>query len=423
MSRCTIRDQRGFNLVELLWAMVMVAIFLPAILKLAGALNMQSQVSNQSFQIRMLATQIKQNAKLIMDSAMTTCSQSMSTACVNDGWGWRDLHCQNTSPFPVFTIAPSNTLTYNIDTANFTTTVNTIINNIGTYCTHTSTTATTIQFNCASLKVLGIQYQTSSGPTANTVANTVKVFSTPHTNATTADFLNFLNFPTAVYIQYNKYLSNTGSTIAHTDMTNASSDPNNGAFMLDMTDLFLDRVKKTRDNMLTLDATLRNYSIGAMTSEFQNVPPNGLAGNDTFFVPWIWQALASSVANSKTLCNNASCGSFSSGVQWANDGQTATVPDVWLLLIQNLSLNTSYAIDAFGNPLRISLIANGCTGDVSSCSTTQTPPPIPQSGYLTAMQSAGYTARPPYFTLIVSPLCTSNSSYPDYCRWSVTHPN
>src|SRR5208337_1570392 len=90
------------------------------------------------------------------------------------------------------------------------------------------------------------------------------------------------------------------------------------AYKMDMTDLYLDRVKKTRDNLIALDAALRGYAIGQMVSEFENVPPNGLASQDVFFVPWIWQVLASTQANTLTLCNNSTtCTSIVSGSQWA----------------------------------------------------------------------------------------------------------
>ncbi len=417
-------NQRGLSTVEIMMTLAVMATVMPTVFMLVQSYRSQAQVSKQSYQVQMLATEIKQNAKLIMDAAIIECSQSLSTAYANDGWGWRDPNCQNTSPFPSYNITSHN-LVYYLDTANFGSTVTNIINNIGTYCSYVSQGVTNVVFNCSSLGVTGIQYQTASGPTSNVAANTVDPFTVPHTNGTNADFLNFLNnnFPSAVYIQYNIYLSDTGNTIQRNDMTGAPGDPNNGAYMGDMTDLYLDRVKKQTDMLSSLDTALRNYGIGVMTAEFQGAAIGGLASADSFFVPWMWQALASSQSNSLTVCNTTICGNFTSGAQWATAAQTATVPDVWLLLIQNLGLNTTYTIDAWGNPLRISLISNGCVNDVTACSTVNTAPLIPTSGYLAAIAAAGYLPRPSYLSLIVSPLCTANSTFPKFCRWSVGPPN
>ncbi len=429
-------SQNGFSLVELALALAIMAVILAPTLKLINNYTTRTQVSNQQYKVAMLANAIKSNAKLIMDASMTECtnintSTTLANFTNNFGWGWRHSLCQNTSPFPVYTIA-TNILTYNIDTANFSSQVNSIINNTTSYCPYVSQTATTITFNCAGLKITNLQYQTQTSgpgntatPANNTAADTINIFTGPHTANTNADFLNSQDFPSAVFIAYNEYLSNIGGTISHYDMTNAQTNVALFAYKLDMTDLYLDRVKKTRDNLIALDAALRGYAIGQMTSEFENVPPNGLASQDVFFVPWIWQVLATTQANTLTLCNNATtCTSIASGTQWATAAQVSGYNNSWLLIIPNLmSSNWVYDSDAFGNPLTIIPIANGCTGNVSGCLPATNVPPLPQGSYLTAMVTATYTPRPPYSSLIVSPLCTSNASYPDFCRWTVVYPN
>ncbi|MGD0282549.1 MAG: prepilin-type N-terminal cleavage/methylation domain-containing protein [Dissulfurispiraceae bacterium] len=442
------RSSSGFSLIEMSLALVIMSIILAASFKLINTYTMQTNVNQQGYYISLLAQAIKNNARLIMDAAMTECTQFMTTSYSNDYWGWRDSHCQNTSPFPAYNIS-TKVLTYNIDTANFASTVSTIIYNINPSCAYTGQTATTVTFNCAPLGITGLQYQTSVYPAANTYANTgcpsgtpncnrpgivssaaswggtTVTFSPPNTTGANSDFLNFLDFPSSVWIQYNEYLSNTGQTVSHNDMLNGSN-PGVYAYSLNMTDLYLDREKKSRDNLVVLDAALRGYAIGNMTSEFENVPPNGLSSKDTFFVPWIWQALATTQPNTLTLCNNSTtCSSIASGAQWATASQAGSFADVWLLLTQNLmSSNLTYAADAFGNPLRIVPVNNGCTGNVSGCVPSTNLPPLPQQNYLTAMSSAGYAPRPPYASLIVSPLCTGGTTtYPDWCRWTVVYPN
>ena len=425
------RNNKGFSLIEMSLSLVIMSVLLAAVFKLYNTYSMQTTVAQQSYNITSLGTQIEYNAKLILDAAMLECT-NITTATANDGWGWRSSLCQNTSPFPTYTIA-TNLLTYNIDTANFANTVNTIIANIGPYCSYGGQNATQVTFNCSNLAITGIQYQTTSSgpggtatPASNTSADTVNIFATPHTNATNADFLNLLDFPSAMFIQYTETLTNTGATISHYDMINATTNIPNKAYTQNFTDLYLDRMKKTRDNLLTLDAALRGFAISSMTSEFENVPPNGLASKDVFFVPWIWEVLAATQANSLTLCNNATtCSAILSGAQWATAAQTTSFADVWLLITQNImSSNLVYAIDAFGDPLRIIPISNGCTGNVSACVPTTNTPPAPQGTYLTALTTASFTPRPPYTSLIVSPLCTANGiTYPDFCRWTVVYPN
>lgn len=421
----------GFSLIEMSLALVIMSIILAASFKLINTYTMQTNVNRQSYNISSLANAIKENAKLIMDASMIICT-NITNAYSNDAWGWRHTSCLNTSPFPIYNIT-TNLLTYSIDTANFSSQVNSIINNISPCCPFSSQTGTTVSFSCSGLGINGLQYQTlASGPgnTAtpanNTRANTVNIFPTPHANATNTDFLNFLDFPSAVYIQYTETLSNSGATIAHYDMINAQANVPNFAYRLDMTDLYLDRVKKTRDDLITLDAALRGYAIGAMTSEFENVPPNGLSSKDVFFVPWIWQVFATTQGGTAILCDNSTtCDSIASGVQWATPGQTATYADVWMLITTNLmSSNLMYVGDAFGNPLRIVPIANGCTGDVSGCVPSANTPPVPQGSYLAVLTAANYAPRPPYTSLIVSPLCTGGTTtYPDWCRWTVVYPN
>ncbi len=425
------RSSSGFSLIETSLALVIMSIILAASFKLINTYTMQTNVNQQAYNISSLANAIKENAKLIMDASMTVCA-NITNAYSNDAWGWRHTSCLNTSPFPIYNVT-TNLLTYNIDTANFSSQVNSIVTNISPYCPFSSQATTTVSFSCAGLAITGLQYQTlASGPgntatpSNNTEANTVNIFPVPHTNATNADFLNFLDFPTAVYIQYMETLSNSGQTISHYDMINDQSNVPNFAYRLDMTDLYLDRVKKTRDNMITLDAALKGYAIGNMTSEFENVPPNGLASKDVFFVPWIWQALAATQKNSLTLCSDAAtCSSIVSGAQWATAAQSATFADVWVLITANLmSSSLVYVVDAFGNPLRLLPLANGCTGDVSGCVPSTNTPPLPQQNYLAAMVSASYTPRPPYTALIVSPLCMTNpTTYPDWCRWTVVYSN
>ena len=425
------RSSFGFSLIEMSLALVIMSIILAASFKLINTYTMQANVNQQAYNISSLANAIKENAKLIMDASMTVCT-NITNAYSNDVWGWRHTSCLNTSPFPIYNIT-TNLLTYNIDTANFSSQVNSIIVNISPYCPFSSQTATTVSFSCSGLVITGLQYQTlTSGPgntatpESNTGANTVNIFPTPHINATNTDFLNFLDFPSAVYIQYTETLSNSGATISHYDMINAQSNVPNFAYRLDMTDLYLDRVKKTRDNLITLDAALRGYAIGAMTSEFENVPPNGLSSKDVFFVPWIWQVLATTPGGTAILCDNSTtCDSIASGAQWATAEQSATYADVWMLITTNLmSSNLMYVCDAFGNPLRIVPIANGCAGDVSGCVPSTNTPPVPQSSYLTALTTVNYAPRPPFTSLIVSPLCTGDlTTYPDWCRWTVVYPN
>src|SRR5208337_3507635 len=253
------RSSFGFSLIEMSLALVIMSIILAASFKLINTYTMQTNVNQQAYNISSLANAIKENAKLIMDASMTVCT-NITAAYSNDGWGWRHTSCLNTSPFPIYNIR-TNLLTYNIDTANFSSQVNSIITNISPYCPFSSQTATTVSFSCSGLAITGLQYQTlTSGPgnTAtpanNSGANTANIFPTPHTNATNADFLNFLDFPSAVYIQYTETLSNSGATISHYDMLNAQTNVPNFAYRLDMTDFYLDRVKKTRDNLITLDA-------------------------------------------------------------------------------------------------------------------------------------------------------------------------
>lgn len=412
----------GFSLIEMSLVLVIMAIVLTASVKLINAYRMQTEAGYQSYQISSLANAVRENAKLVLDAAATVCTQ-ITFSSPNDGWGWRHSLCLNTSPFPVLDTATS-ILTYHIDTANFAGTVFSIINNIGPYCTYAGKTESALTFNCSALNITGMQYQTLTGPTNNAAANTVNIFTTPHTSGTNTDFLNFLNFPSALYIQY-KELLNTGQTVSHYDMINAQTNAANFAYKLDLTDLYLDRVKKTRDGLITLDAALRGYAISAMTSEFENAAPAGLNSRDTFFVPWAWQFLASSPANAGILCNNSTtCSSITAHTVWAQAADVATFAQAWILILGNLlSSNLTFAADAFGDPLRILPIANNCSGDVSGCTPAQNTPPLPQGNYLAAMSANNYSPRPPYDGLIVSPLCTSNASYPDFCRWIVVYPN
>ncbi len=427
-------DNRGFSMVELSLALLIMTIIVAASVRMINALTAQTQVNTQQYKIAMLANSVKSNAKLIMDAAGTVCT-AITTAYANDGWGWRHALCQNTSPFPVYNIT-TNILTYRIDTANFGNTVNSILNNTGNYCPFVAETATTVTFNCSGLNITGIQYQTlmsgaanAATPGSNAAANTVDIFAPPHTNSTNADFLNFLDFPSAVFIQYKEVFSNVGSTISHYDMINAQTNVVNFAYKLDFTDLAFDRQKKTRDGLVNLTTALSTYASGTMVQEYENVAPNGLGNADTAFVPWVWQGLATTQAGSTVLCaDSTTCSAIVSGTQWATAAQTSTFAKAWLLVTTNLlSSNTSYIADAFGNPLRIIVMANGCTGDVSACTPAgpagSNPPPKAQGTYLTSMTTASYTPRPPYASLIVSPLCTGTSSYPDFCRWSVVYSN
>lgn len=431
MSRSANRS--GFTFIEMAIAMALMSLVLAGAWRLINSYNMQSRSNNQAYKISMLANAIKSNAKVILDAAGTVCT-NITSSTSNDVWGWRNASCVNTSPFPVYNIS-TNVLTYNMDTANFANAVNTVINTVGQYCSYTGQTATTVTFNCSALLVTGLQYKTSVYPVVNTYTTTPGIVSSlnganvtfipPHNSNSSADFLNFLDFPSAVYIQYNQYLSNTGSTVNHNDMLNGPN-PLNYAYQLDLTDLYLDRVKKTRDSLIALDAALRGYGISKMTSEFENVPPGGLSSKEVFFIPWIWQVLASTQADTLTLCNNSTtCSSIVSGSQWATSAQVATYADAWVLITTNLmTSNLAYTADAFGNPLRIVPLSNGCTGDVSAClANNNGQPPLPEQNYLSTMVSSGYAPRPPYTSLMVSPLCTSNAAYPDFCRWTVVYPN
>ncbi len=425
MSRCA--GRKGFSLIEVIMALTVMAIVMGAVIKVINAYNTQTNVSTQQYQVAMLATAIKSNAKLILDAAGTVCT-AITTAYANDGWGWRHPLCQNTSPFPVYAIA-TNVLTYNIDTGNFASTVNSIISDITPYCPYLATTATTVTFSCAGLGVTGLQYQTSTGPTTNTFANTENIFTTPHTNNTNADFLNFLDFPTAVFIQYTEFLTGSGTTITRNDMLNGA-DMSKHAYTLNLTDLYFDRAKKTRDNLQNLSYALTSYASATMVAEVENVTPNGLSAQDTAFVPWIWQSMATTQAGTLVLCaDSTTCAVIAPGTQWASAGQTSSFAMAWLLVSANLlSSNLAYVSDAFGNPLRLILISNGCTGDVSGCGVTgpsgTNPPPNPQGSYLAAMITAGYAPRAPWSSLIVSPLCTgAPDPAHDFCRWGPVYPN
>lgn len=391
------KEQRGFTLTEILIGMMVFFLLSYGLYRSYLFFQMRSDSIEVRNALERFASGIMKNYSLIMEVFEPVCT-NVDAGATDDGWGWKHTDCSSTSPLPYWD-ADGRRLVYSLDLSSLDASQaqslkDQVSSNLYPLCFYDEESEeNTLQFVCDGLVwIRDVYYRTP-------YSGDVGTFHTPGTE------LDFLNFPTALVVEYSRKIRTSGETVDE-------------VYEVNLGDLYLYSVNRSREKMKRLVDTLRQYAQTRIVAEFQNPYPDGLRSGDDFFIPWHWQGFGSSIYET---CTDDSCSNLQDPNKWVRS--FLGFADVWVRILNNLfGGDTSLIVDGFGNPMRLIPIANGCDVDLTLCSFNNGVPPFPGPDY-------DYVVKPPFVSYVVSVVCLSPTNpytgerVPDWCRMPVVYGN
>ena len=331
---------------------------------------------------------LKHSFEQIIDTFEPVCSNITSDA--QDKWGWGHSNCKNTSPLPIY--ANTSIIKYKLDLNNLTSAkanslVNFIVQSFAPYCSLNKKTSSSLELFCPYTR--NLQYDLGGGLVASA-----------HTTGSDID-------PNIV----------PSFTLTYRRLTSYGSGYEDQKFNGNFANVYAKRRNFTLEKFNTVRATLKKFYQQKLALEIENPPDTGLSSTSDEFVPWFWESFGDKKTDvwSKTcdLKGGDTCTNLDTSDIWRKNLNAGGL--FWRRLKANLlSGETKYAIDGFGNEVRIYPILKQCTNnDITTCSVTS--PPVPKIDYFNE-----YT--PPYTTALFINTCKDKSvSALDYCRMYISY--
>lgn len=394
-----IRQRKGFTLIEMALSLAIMALISLALYRWSDSVADDTMVKQEYLNAYRFEAGIKDSMVAILDTFEGTCGNIASDATTSMAWGWGSSSCANTSPLPR---RSGNNLIYDINLGSLSAGLqaslkNKIISAYAPMCRFSSSNTTSLTLSCGPT-FTGFQYDTTSG--------LVNQYHTP------GGTFNMLDTPTPVLTITRSYTQ--GST------TEAKT------YRLNLSDVWQQRLAYSTMKMEAVAKMLKNQYNMKLAKEVSNTSPTGLNSVDDELIPWHWTAFGDNAATAATtVCSkNTStgvCDNLNTNNIWRSTTGDALL---WRRFITGLASGEyKYAVDGFGNPLRLYPIItqrNGAT-DLSTC--TVTAPTSPREPY-----AISATVKPPYGSVIYNAVssggvnCANLSTQaPAACRYTIIY--
>ncbi|MEM1724825.1 MAG: hypothetical protein QXW71_03510 [Thermoplasmata archaeon] len=405
---------KGFSIIEVVIGIVLfMSIFLGFIYVYFGIKN---SLRNDEIRLRayFIANGIKEMARKIIDYYRPICSQVTTNTDLR--WGWLHPNCNNIIIFPILN---NNTLTYTYNelilgsrASDF---KNEFISLFGKYCKLNFQT-NQVQITCPDF--IGFYYCVRDD--CNIKSN---LSQSVHTAGTSYNYVT--NVIKSLVIEFDE-LGLRGQIAVQRRVGNTQEY--NKPLFIDFSDFYYERNIKNMKIMLDIYNTLKKYEVIKRIGEIKQGFPNGLLETDDFYIPWVYQITASNKTNAETLCSVSSCSNLQNNSFWNRNISNTNMYYFLNNLISFYLGDSSYLVDAYGNPLGLELLI-----DRTKCSKLFSPkdpsnpnncirlanPPYPQPNYASIV-----TFRPPFVGYVYSEFCfdLTNRQY-DSCRMPIVYSN
>lgn len=420
-SKALVRVRRGgFSLLELSLSMAVVTLLIAGLYWFFTALNVSVENSKKRADLVRLAEGIKKSAKLIVEVYTPYCTTGITNR--NFGWGWRKSGCDTVRVFPVLN---GNTLTFEfnesiLSAADKNRLKSEIRSYFADFCVVDDSVANKITVTCSEFD--GIYYCPATATDCN---DSTQLVNSVHTPGNSYNYVN--NRITSLVVEYTERGRRGVGGIQH--RVGAANDFEKPAF-LDFGDFYREMDQRNYKKFVDVYNALKRYEVTRRVTEMKNTAPAGLDELSDYFVPWVYQITASSSANAYAVCDdptNSNCDNLHSNNYWNRTvGATDMYEFLHRIVDYLLGGDTSYFVDAWGNPIGVELLVNpnACRtlykpGMASNCIRISNPP-YPQKDYDTVFT----TVRPPYLGYIYSEFCNDlDDASQTACRMPVVYAN
>lgn len=367
--------RKGFTLLELGITLGLIAIIYISFLKGLSAVREDARTAGEIAYYSDFEQAFKKAFIASLDTAEQQCTNNVTSDAINN-WGWSDLSCTKSDPFPTFQATggtQDRILIWNFDFSGAAGSPGNNLRNIiktsfAGICPLVSETSTKLTLRCSNL--LAVQYDSGSG----------FVNGTPKATLGGGTRIDPILVP-SVRIQYERH-STLGKTITPVN------------FDFTMNDVYTLRQVYSRSKINQIRKNLFQFHKSQIFAEVGNPPASGLHSMDDEFIPWFWEALRPSTqTGTSPLCTLAGNSCSNLGSWWRTTAPTGRGAYMRSIISLFFSGDSRFYVDGFGNGLYLYPFTGQCTtADFATC--TVTPPPIPAKSYVTG------SFRPPYSSVL-----------------------
>lgn len=381
--------RNAFVLQELVIAFVILGLVLTAAIQMLRESKENVHRAKEYDTYYTIESGIKTSFENVIDAFAPVCANISNDAQAS--WGWGHAQCNKTSPLPIYVATSKIRYQLNLNqltAANRSMLVNEIVDAFSPYCTLDAQTNTTLDLFCPYVR--NLQYDIAGG--VNASAHTLGSDIDPRTAP-------------SVVLTYRRV--STLGNIAPQDMTYRAS----------LSDLWSKRNNFTLEKWNDIRTMLKQLYENRMTLELANSPTNGLNSTFDAFVPWFWEAFGNAANPSAypvcALGGSTKCLNLNSSNHWRT---AAPAPALIMrrLMTNLMSADPKYAVDGFGNMVRLYPIMSKCgVNDISTCLATA--PALPQRDYYNL-------ESPPWTSSLYLATCRNKKvAAPDYCRMLIAY--
>lgn len=409
--------KKGFTLTELLLSLAVATLLLSSFYWFFTSLSVSVENSKKRADLVRLAEGIKKSAKLIIEVYTPYCTTGITNR--KFGWGWLKPGCDSVRIFPVVS---GNTLTFEFNENVLSVTdKNRLKSEIKSYfadfCQVDTSTAGRIVVTCPEFD--GIYYCLVTATDCNDLD---QLETSVHNPGESYDYVR--KRIAGLVVEYTERGRLGIGGIQH-----RVGDKFEPAF-LDFGDFYQEMAQKNYKKFIDIYNALKKYEVTRRVAEMKNTAPKGLDEFSDYFVPWVYQITANSLENAYALCDDQSasnCANLQRDSYWnRNVAQTDAYEFINKIVTYLLGGDTSYFVDAWGNPIGVELLVN--TNNYRTLFHSKSNdnrirvlnPPYPQKDY----DKVFTTVRPPYVGFIYSEFCYNlNDPSQSVCRLPIVYAN
>ena len=414
--------KKGFTLTELLLSLAVATLLLSSFYWFFTSLSVSVENSKKRADLVRLAEGIKKSAKLIIEVYTPYCTTGITNRSF--GWGWLKPGCNTVRIFPVVS---GNTLTFEFNENVLSVTDgNRLKSEIKSYfadfCQVDTSAAGRIVVTCPEFD--GIYYCLVTATDCNDLD---QLKTSVHDPGKSYDYVR--KRIAGLVVEYTERGRLGIGGIRHRVKREGDTGWYAEPAFLDFGDFYQETSQKNYKKFMDVYNALKKYEVTRRIAEMKNTAPSGLDEYSDYFVPWVYQITADSVEKVYALCSDtaSNCTNLQSDSYWkGNVAETDAYEFINKIVTYLLGGDTSYFVDAWGNPIGVELLVNtnNCrtlSNSTMSDNCIRVPnPPYPQKDY----DKVFTTVRPPYVGFIYSEFCNDlNDLSQSACRLPVVYAN
>jgi len=383
--------RKGFNLVELSLALVIMGIVTIGILYALKASKANYDRAKEIAFSKKFEYGLKNSFEQILNNLEPLCGLIENDS--DTDWGWKKDYCSDTTPFPE--LLGKNKIVYYINFAVLPAGVGSKIKNavsesFSPYCQEDTVNSndTQLVLICSHLK--NLEYEVAAGTVNNPKDKT-------------DDYLDPSDAPVVKFTYERVYIGGNKEDIDYS---------------FNMSDVYAKRQEYSLDKFFDIKGALKDYYEKRLTLELLNTPPKGLHSTDDEYVPWFWLVFGDkSDPYTYPVCDRGggdTCANLNTDDYWRSGNNISEGLIMRRLITHVLNGENRYAVDGFLNEVNLYPLLAQCNNtDIASCSINA--PALPQKNYYNL-------ADIPHTSVLFSENCSDISvAKPAYCRINIIY--